>query len=71
MNDKQIDVLAPTREEARRRMYRALKEYVITGVKTTLPFYQDLIEDPVFTAGKFDTGFLEDYNKRKAEGKEK
>jgi len=62
---------APTREEARRRMYRALKEYVITGVKTTLPFYQDLIEDPVFTAGKFDTGFLEDYNKRKAEGKEK
>ena len=62
---------APTREEARRRMYRALKEYVITGVKTTLPFYQDLIEDPVFTAGKIDTGFLEDYNKRKAEGKEK
>lgn len=62
---------APTREEARRRMYRALKEYVITGVKTTLPFYQDLIEDPVFTAGKFDTGFLEDYNKRKAEGKVK
>ena len=57
---------APTREEARRRMYRALKEYVITGVKTTLPFYQDLIEDEVFTEGKFDTGFLEEYNKRRA-----
>ena len=56
---------APTREQARRRMYRALKEYVITGVKTTLPFYQDIIEDPVFTKGKFDTGFLEDYQKRK------
>ena len=56
---------APTREQARRRMYRALKEYVITGVKTTLPFYQDIIEDPVFSKGKFDTGFLEDYQKRK------
>ena len=62
---------APTREEARRRMYRALKEYVITGVKTTLPFYQDLIEDEVFTEGKFDTGFLEDYNKRRAERNQK
>ncbi|MCR5261473.1 MAG: acetyl-CoA carboxylase biotin carboxylase subunit [Candidatus Gastranaerophilales bacterium] len=60
---------APTREQARRRMYRALKEYVITGVKTTLPFYQDLIEDPVFSQGKFDTGFLEDYNNRKAQNK--
>ena len=62
---------APNREQARRRMYRALKEYVITGVKTTLPFYQDLIEDPVFSQGKFDTGFLEDYNKRKALDNEK
>lgn len=62
---------APTREQARRRMYRALKEYVITGVKTTLPFYQDLIEDSVFSQGKFDTGFLEDYNNRKAQNKPK
>ena len=61
---------APNREQARRRMYRALKEYVITGVKTTLPFYQDLIEDPVFSAGKFDTGFLEDYNKRRSDRKQ-
>lgn len=56
---------APNREQARRRMYRALKEYVITGVKTTLPFYQELIEDSVFSQGKFDTGFLEEYNKRR------
>jgi acetyl-CoA carboxylase biotin carboxylase subunit len=55
---------APTREQARRKMYRALKEYVITGIKTTLPFYQTLIEDEVFTSGDFDTGFIEDYNKR-------
>ena len=56
---------APTREEARRRMYRALKEYVITGVKTTLPFYQDLIEDDVFISGKFDTGFMNTYKQNK------
>ncbi len=56
---------APTREEARRRMYRALKEYVITGVKTTLPFYQELIEDEVFISGKFDTGFMNTYKQDK------
>ena len=56
---------APTREEARRRMYRALKEYVITGVKTTLPFYQELIEDEVFISGNFDTGFMETYKQNK------
>ena len=56
---------APTREEARRRMYRALKEYVITDVKTTLPFYQELIEDPVFISGEFDTGFMNTYKQNK------
>ncbi len=55
---------APTREEARRRMYRALKEYVITGVKTTLPFYQELIEDEVFISGVFDTGFMNTYKQK-------
>ena len=58
---------APNREEARRRMYRALKEYVITGVKTTLPFYQDLIEDEVFIRGVFDTGFMNTYKKNNKE----
>ena len=53
------------RNEARRRMYRALKEYVITGVETTLPFHQDVIEDEVFISGNFNTGFIEDYAKRK------
>lgn len=54
-----------TRNEARRRMYRALKEYVITGVETTLPFHQEIIEDPVFMSGNFNTGFIEDFYKRK------
>lgn len=53
------------RNEARRRMYRALKEYVITGVETTIPFHQDIIEDEVFISGNFNTGFIEDYYQRK------
>lgn len=55
------------RLEARRRMYRALKEFVITGVETTLPFHQDIVEDEVYMSGKFDTSFIEEYNKRKGE----
>ncbi len=54
-----------TRNEARRRMYRALKEYVVTGVETTIPFHQAIIEDEVFMSGNFNTGFIEDFYKRK------
>ena len=53
------------RNEARRRMYRALKEYVVTGVDTTIPFHQAIIEDEVFMSGKFNTGFIEEFYKRK------
>lgn len=53
-----------TRNEARRRMYRALKEYVITGVETTIPFHQAIVEDPVFMSGNFNTGFIEDFYNR-------
>ena len=55
------------RNEARRRMYRALREYVITGVKTTLPFCLKIIEDETFKSGKFDTGFLEEFYKKNQE----
>ena len=54
-----------TRNEARRRMYRALKEYVVTGIETTIPFHQDIVEDEVFISGNFNTGFIEEYYKRK------
>jgi len=54
------------RKQARRRMYQALKEYVITGIKTTIPFHQQIIEDEVFKSGQFNTGFLEDFYKRKS-----
>ena len=53
------------RNEARRRMYRALKEYVITGVETTIPFHQEIVEDEIFMSGNFNTGFIEDFYKRK------
>ena len=53
-----------TRNEARRRMYQALKEYVVLGIKTTIPFHQQIVEDDVFISGKFNTGFIEDYYKR-------
>ena len=52
------------RKQARRRMYQALKEYVVTGVKTTIPFHQQIIEDEVFKSGEFNTGFIEDFYNR-------
>ncbi len=50
-----------TRNEARRRMYRALKEYVITGIETTVPFHQQIVEDEVFISGDFNTSFVDDF----------
>ena len=52
------------RKQARRRMYQALKEYVIAGIKTTIPFHQKIVEDEVFKSGNFNTGFIEDWYKR-------
>ena len=53
-----------TRNEARRRMYRALKEYVITGIETTVPFHQQIVEDEVFISGDFNTSYIEDFFER-------
>lgn len=52
------------RNQARRRIYQALKEYVVIGVPTTIPFHQSIIEDEVFISGNFNTTFLEDFYKR-------
>ena len=54
-------VHAPTREKALDRMRRALNEYVIEGVKTTIPFHVQLMADPVFRSGVFDIKFLENW----------
>lgn len=47
------------RDEALARMRRALEEFKVEGVKTTLPFHRKLLEHPVFLKGEFSTNFLE------------
>ncbi len=54
--------VAQTREEAIRKMERALEEFVIEGVKTTIPFHQKLMQDEQFRKGVFTTKFLEDFD---------
>jgi acetyl-CoA carboxylase, biotin carboxylase subunit len=51
--------VAQTREEAINTMSRALSEYVIEGVKTTIPFHLQLMKHPDFISGNFTTKFLE------------
>lgn len=53
--------VAQTREEAINTMYRALSEYVIEGIKTTIPFHLQLMQDEQFRAGNFTTKFLETF----------
>jgi acetyl-CoA carboxylase biotin carboxylase subunit len=55
-------VTARTREEVIVRMKRALQEFVIEGVKTTIPFHIKLMDDPQFKEGKFTTKFLESFD---------
>jgi len=52
-------VSAPTRIEAIQRMIRALDEFIIEGVKTTIPYHKQLLLDENFVNGNFNTGYLE------------
>ena len=52
---------AQTREEAINKMRRALDEFVIEGVKTTIPFHRQLMEHPDYFAGNYTTKFMEDF----------
>jgi acetyl-CoA carboxylase biotin carboxylase subunit len=52
-------VHADTREDAIRRMIRALDEYIIEGIKTTIPFHKRILSNKDFIEGNLDTGFLE------------
>jgi acetyl-CoA carboxylase biotin carboxylase subunit len=54
-----LSVWAPTRERAVARMRRALREYVVTGIRTNLAFHDKLFAHPEFAAGRYDTGFIE------------
>lgn len=47
------------REEARKRMLRALDDYIITGVKTTIGFHKKILNNPNFISGDFNTSFIE------------
>ncbi|MDH3648213.1 MAG: acetyl-CoA carboxylase biotin carboxylase subunit [Saprospiraceae bacterium] len=52
---------APTREECIRKMERALDEFIIEGIKTTVPFHKQLMRDDSFRKGDFHTGFLQSF----------
>jgi acetyl-CoA carboxylase biotin carboxylase subunit len=54
-------VVAQTRDEALMKMERALDEYIIEGIKTTIPFHQQLLQDENFRKGNFTTKFMETF----------
>jgi acetyl-CoA carboxylase biotin carboxylase subunit len=56
-----IIAVAQTREEAINTMSRALSEYVIEGIKTTIPFHQQLMQNEDFRNGNFTTKFIETF----------
>ena len=61
-----LAVWGETREQAVSRLARALSEYRIDGIKTTLQFFRDIILDQDFRAGNLDTGFIDRFLGRRA-----
>lgn len=55
-------VVAQSREEAIKKMKRALEEYIIEGIQTTIPFHLKLMEDEQFKKGNFTTKFMETFD---------
>lgn len=53
---------AQTREEAIAKMKRALDEFVIEGIKTTIPFHRQLMDEPDYVAGNYTTKFMESFH---------
>ncbi len=64
-----LAVWGPTRDRAIRRMIRALDEYAVDGVKTTLPFYRQVFADPEYRAARLHTEFIEECLARRAASK--
>lgn len=52
-------VSAPTRDDAIKRMRRALEEFIVEGIKTTIPYHLQLMDDENFQKGTFNTKYLE------------
>ncbi|WPR71861.1 acetyl-CoA carboxylase biotin carboxylase subunit [Flavobacterium sp. NG2] len=55
---------AQTREEAISKMRRALDEFVIEGIKTTIPFHRQLMDEPDYIAGNYTTAFMDTFKMR-------
>ena len=53
-----------SREESIDRLRRALDEYAVGGIKTTLPFFREILRDEEFIAGHLDTGFISRFQER-------
>ena len=62
-----LAVYGRNRTEAIDRMRRALQEYEVGGIKTTIPFFREVMDDEEFIGGKLDTGFIARFNERKIE----
>jgi acetyl-CoA carboxylase biotin carboxylase subunit len=60
-----LAVFGKTREETMDRLRRALREYEVGGIKTTLPFFREILEDEEFISGNLDTGFIGRFTERK------
>jgi len=54
-----------TRDEAIDRLRRALDEYEVGGIKTTLPFFREIVRDEEFKTGQLDTSFISRFNERR------
>jgi acetyl-CoA carboxylase biotin carboxylase subunit len=59
---------APTREGAIRRLDRALSEYALTGIKTNIAFFREVLADAEFAAGRYSTSFLDEFTVGPAHG---
>lgn len=60
-------VKSRTREEAIEKMYHALDEFVVEGIKTTIPFHRKLMRNDKFRSGHFDTRFVESFDFKEKE----
>ena len=62
-----LAVWGSSRQEAIDRLSRALYEYAVSGITTTLSFFREVVSDEEFVAGKLDTGFIPRFNERRSQ----